>query len=140
MTSRYSWALVVSASIVALMIAVPLATGSTKTVASSSPTPGNAAAGRPVFIAFCGKCHAMRAVGSKGTLGTNLDQVKVSYARVITAVREGLGGIQAEYEFANKCSPTSDRCLTWVQLDNVAKFVVTASRGPAEINSSPGSP
>ena len=113
---------------------VPLALG------SSPSEPGNGKLGGPVFVKFCGKCHSMQAVGSKGTIGPNLDDDYVSYSRVITAVREGLGGIQAEYTFANKCSPTSAKCLTWDQLHNVAKFVTVYSKGRGTGHYNPGSP
>lgn len=126
MKSRATWGLAALVSVAAFVLSAPFAFGSgaTTSVRSAATQPGNAAAGKPVFVKFCGKCHTMKAAGSRGTLGQNLDTVVVDYARVITAVREGIGGIQAEYTFANKCSPTDSRCLTWDQLRNVAKFVV----------------
>ncbi len=89
--------------------------------ASASPQarcPGSAAAGKKVFIAFCGKCHTMAAAGSQGTLGPNLDQDKVTYSAVVSAIEQGVGGIQAEYVL---------RSVTFNQIYDVAKFVVTAS-------------
>jgi mono/diheme cytochrome c family protein len=132
MTSRVTWGLVALAAISVFSLAVPLALGSTKPPAKKHQLmPGNVVSGKKVFVQFCGKCHMMRAAGSRGTIGPNLDQdtAGVNYSRVVTAVREGIGGIQAEYTFARKCSPTSPRCLTWNQLHDVAKFVVTKRPG-----------
>jgi cytochrome c2 len=126
MASRVTWGLSF-VSIAAFAFAVPLALGSPK----PASLPGNAAAGKQVFIQFCGKCHTMQAVGARGTLGPNLDQDIVSFTRVVTAVREGIGGIQAEYQFATSCSRTSPRCLTWNQLYDVARFVVADRHGGA---------
>ena len=72
--------------------------------------------GKKVFVAFCGKCHTMAAAGSTGTLGPNLDQDAVTFSAVVTAIEEGVGGIQAEYVL---------RSVTFSQIYDVAKFVVT---------------
>jgi mono/diheme cytochrome c family protein len=126
MTSRFTWGLVALVALAAFLLAVPFALGS-----KSTAMPGNVTQGKLVFIQFCGKCHMMHAAGSQGTIGPNLDQDTqgVDYSRVITSVREGIGGIQAEYTFGKNCSPTSSRCLTWDQLHSVAKFVVTKRPG-----------
>ena|SRR5438067_1314481 len=78
--------------------------------------PGNAALGKKLFVVFCGKCHVMKAAGTQGTLGPNLDRDRVSYTNVINAVVQGVGGIQAEYLL---------RVLKFQQLYDVAKFVTT---------------
>jgi len=86
---------------------------------SSASQPGHAAAGKKLFVTFCGKCHVMQVVNTKGTIGPNLDRDKVSYTSVINAVVQGVGGIQAEYLL---------RALTFSQLYDVAKFVTTQRR------------
>src|SRR5262249_6437173 len=88
-----------------LLVALPVmaGTGPAKTEANGvydglgSSHPGNAAAGKNVFIADCGRCHAMKAAHTTGTLGPNLDRDSVSYTNVVNAVVQGVGGIQAEY-------------------------------------------
>jgi len=107
--------------------------------------PGNAAAGKPLFVADCGKCHAMEAVGSQGTMGPNLDSDKVPFTRVVTAITEGVGGIQAEYAISTACTrirnPSGHKCLTFKQLYDIARFVVTDRKGgPGFIPYSAGSP
>jgi mono/diheme cytochrome c family protein len=101
---------------VALAVSVPLALGAGTRVTSSAP--GNVAAGKKVFVAFCGKCHTMADAGSMGTLGPNLDQDRVTFSAVVSAVEQGVGGIQAEYIL---------RDVTFSQIIDVAKFVVTES-------------
>jgi len=113
MTWRGSWGLAALTTVVALVVAVPLAFAAPK----RSNEPGDAEAGKGVYIQFCGKCHALRAAGSHGTLGPNLDQDKVSYTRVVTSIEEGVGGIQAEYVLRN---------VKFQQVYDVSKFVVTA--------------
>jgi len=78
--------------------------------------PGNAAIGKKLFITFCGKCHTMKAAGTHGTLGPDLDRDNPNYTNVVNAVVEGVGGIQAEYLL---------RVLKFAQLYDVAKFVTT---------------
>ena len=136
MTSRVTWGLVALFCIAVFAVTVPLALGVDEGQRRCRAT---SATGKQVFVQFCGKCHQMKAAGSQGTLGPNLDHDNatqgVDYNRVVTAVREGIGGIAAEYTFAKKCSPTSPRCLTWNQLYDVAKFVVT--KRPGGVGKSP---
>jgi mono/diheme cytochrome c family protein len=81
--------------------------------------PGNQANGKKLFTVFCGKCHVMKVVNTKGTAGPNLDRDHVSYTGVVNAVIQGVGGVQAEYLL---------RVLTFAQIYDVAKFVVAAQR------------
>ena len=115
MTSRLTWALVGLLCLAAVIVAVP-ATGARLDSNQGQGDPGNVATGKKIFVAFCGKCHALKAAGSTGTLGPNLDQDAVTYTRVVTAIEEGVGGIQAEYVL---------RSVTFNEVYDVAKFVVT---------------
>jgi mono/diheme cytochrome c family protein len=114
MKSRVTWGLVALLCIAAVF-AIP-AFGARASHNQGVNDPGNLADGKKVFIQFCGKCHALKAAGSKGTLGPNLDQDAVTYNRVVTAIEEGVGGIQAEYVLRN---------VTFNQVYDVAKYVVT---------------
>ncbi len=111
MTSKLSLGLGAVVCIVAVLLAVPALAARQK-----STDPGDAANGKKVFIQFCGKCHALKAAGARGTLGPNLDLDKVSYVRVVSSIEEGVGGIQAEYVLRN---------VTFSQVYDVAKYVVT---------------
>jgi cytochrome c6 len=127
MAPRMTSSLAVVGCAIAVVVAAPLALGSRPAALS---LPGNAAAGKQVFVAFCGKCHTMAAAGSSGTLGPNLDQDRVNFAEVVSAIEEGVGGIQAEYVL---------RAVTFSQIYDVANFVVSSRRGPT-IGGSEGSP
>jgi mono/diheme cytochrome c family protein len=115
MKSRVTWGLAVLICIAAVVFAIP-AMGARTNSGQGAGDPGNMVDGKKVFIQFCGKCHALQAAGSKGTLGPNLDQDAVTYTRVVTAIEEGVGGIQAEYVL---------RSVTFNEVYDVAKFVVT---------------
>lgn len=122
MTARLIRGLVASACVTAVVVAVPVALAATRgssgaTAPQKASEPGDVATGKKVYIQFCGKCHTLAAVGAKGTLGPNLDQDKVSYTRVVTAIEEGVGGIQAEYVL---------RHVSFTEVYDVAKFVVAA--------------
>jgi mono/diheme cytochrome c family protein len=115
MKSRLTWGLVGLLCLAAVIAAVP-ALGARLDSNQGQGDPGNIADGKKVFVAFCGKCHALKAAGSTGSLGPNLDQDAVTYTRVVTAIEEGVGGIQAEYVL---------RSVTFNEVYDVAKFVVT---------------
>ena len=41
--------------------------------------------------AQCGMCHTLQSAGSKGQIGTNLDQLKPLVPQVVSAVTNGIG-------------------------------------------------
>ena len=45
--------------------------------------------------ATCGTCHVLKTAGSIGNIGPNLDQLKPSMERIIYAVKNGIGVMQA---------------------------------------------
>ena len=45
--------------------------------------------------AQCGVCHTLKAAGSEGNIGPNLDQLKPSIDHIIYIVRNGIGVMQA---------------------------------------------
>jgi mono/diheme cytochrome c family protein len=74
---------------------------------------GNAQAGENVFAdAGCGGCHTLKAAGSSGKTGPNLDQLKPSEDEVVEQVTNGGGGMPA---FKGKLSEQ--------QIQDVAAFV-----------------
>jgi mono/diheme cytochrome c family protein len=124
---KAKWCLLSAACLAVVALFVPLAFGDNGAglIPMSEKGPGNLKSGRQVFVSFCGKCHTMAAAGSKGTLGPNLDHVKVPYSGVVSAVEQGVGGIQAEYIL---------RFVTFKQVQDVAAYVVLNS-GCAKANS-----
>ena len=53
------------------------------------------AAGREVFVANCGSCHALSDAGTSGAIGPALDGIGLDAAAVETQVRNGGGGMPA---------------------------------------------
>ena len=45
--------------------------------------------------AQCGVCHTLKAAGSSGDIGPNLDQLMLSMDRIIYSVTNGIGVMQA---------------------------------------------
>ncbi len=45
--------------------------------------------------AQCGVCHTLRAAGSEGQIGPNLDMLKPQISQVIAVVTNGIGVMQA---------------------------------------------
>ena len=83
---------------------------------------GNSSAGRTVFQdAGCGDCHVLRAAGSKGTTGPNLDEQEFQFDEVVEQVEEGGGGMPS---FRDRLSETD--------INNVAAFVVESTEAQAE--------
>ena len=100
----------------------PPATTTTSTSASSSSVTavkGDPAAGKQVFTtAGCSGCHTLKAAGSTGNVGPNLDQLKPPLARIVTQVENG-GAIM----------PPFKNQLSSKQIQDVAAFVYTSTHG-----------
>ena len=86
---------------------------------AAKSTPGDIVNGKKVYVKFCGKCHTLSAAGARGTLGNNLDHVDVTFSCAVSAIENGVGGIQAEYVLRN---------VTFSQVYDVAKYVATVSK------------
>jgi cbb3-type cytochrome c oxidase subunit III len=76
-----------------------------------------ATSGKDIFAANCGSCHTLKAAGTSGTVGPNLDQLKLPEARVKTQVINGGGGM-----------PAFKGTLTDAQISAVAKYVAQATK------------
>ena len=66
----------------------------------------------------CAICHVLEAANAAGTIGPSLDELKPDKARVLEAVRKGLGVMPP---FADKLSPE--------QIEAVAAYVAKAAGG-----------
>jgi mono/diheme cytochrome c family protein len=98
--------------------------GSLPQAAAAPETPafklkGNAAAGKTVFAsAGCTGCHTLKAAGSTGTVGPNLDDAKPDYRLATARVTLGKGVM-----------PSFKGQLSDQQIADVATFVVTSTGG-----------
>ena len=91
------------------------------TPATTAPTgeTGDAAAGKILFASKgCTACHTLKAAGSTGTVGPNLDQAKPDYRLATARVTNGKGVM-----------PSFKGQLTDQQIADVAAFVVKATGG-----------
>ena len=68
--------------------------------------------GKQIFVSKCGGCHTMKAAGTTGTQGPNLDLLKPPFARAKDQVIKG-GGIM----------PAFKGVLSDKQIEAVARFV-----------------
>jgi mono/diheme cytochrome c family protein len=77
--------------------------------------------GRKVFTELaqppCALCHTLQAAGAAGAVGPSLDELKPDKARVLEAVRKGLGVMPP---FADKLTPE--------QIEAVADYVARAAQ------------
>jgi mono/diheme cytochrome c family protein len=90
---------------------------STATTAPGGANQGDAAAGKAVFSsAGCSGCHTLKAAGSTGTVGPNLDDLKPPFARVKHQVEVGGGAMPA---FKGQLSDK--------QINDVAAFVSSSA-------------
>jgi cytochrome c553 len=97
--------------------APPGSTTTTTTPTATTGGLGNATAGAAVFkSAGCTGCHTLKAAGSTGTVGPNLDQLKPAYATIVHQVTNGGGGM-----------PPFGSSLSKTQIDDVAAYVFTST-------------
>ena len=90
--------------------AAPTTTGNTTTTASKPD-------GKAIFAsAGCGGCHTLKAAGSSGTVGPNLDVLKPTEPRIAHQVEVGGGPMPS---FKGTLSPK--------QIQDVAAFVATST-------------
>jgi mono/diheme cytochrome c family protein len=92
-----------------------------QSAALAARTPGNAAAGKAVFLANnCGSCHTLKAAGARGAVSSSLDKKQASYATIVRVVSNG----------ATKnalAMPAYKGTLTAKQIQNLAAFVYTST-------------
>ena len=62
--------------------------------------------------AQCGMCHTLKATGSEGQIGINLDQLKPSMQQVVSTVTNGIGVM-----------PSFEGTLSSEEIDAVAYYV-----------------
>ena len=134
---RIWWFVVVTACFVIAMLTAVLMLGREKTEASTETTPpatstaapptttgggapavtGDPQAGKAVFAsAGCSACHTLKAAGSTGTVGPNLDQLKPAEDVIVHQVEVGGGPM-----------PAFKDTLTPKQIQDVAAFVYVST-------------
>ena len=66
--------------------------------------------------AQCGMCHTLQSAGSKGQIGTNLDQLRPLMPQVVSAVTNGIGVM-----------PSFEGTLSSEEIEAVSYFVSTST-------------
>ena len=85
--------------------------------ASSSSSPASLGTdGKKIFQTECASCHTLKAAGTTGTIGPNLDQLKPPFATVVHQVTNG-GGVM----------PAFKGKLSSAQIKAVASFVSSSA-------------
>jgi len=93
--------------------------GTETTTETGGEAKGDPAAGEAVFAsAGCGGCHTLKAAGSTGAVGPNLDQAKPAAALVVERVTNGKSPMPS---FADQ--------LDQKQIEDVAAYVVQSTQG-----------
>ena len=94
----------------------------TQTTPTSPALKGDPVAGKVVFdtTAGCGGCHTLKASGSSGTIGPNLDNAQPDLALIVDRVTNGKGAMPA---FGKNGS------LTPKQVADVAAYVYQSTHG-----------
>jgi mono/diheme cytochrome c family protein len=99
---------------VVVLLVGPEVIGAKKPGAAASYSPTSA---QQVFAgAGCGGCHTLKAAGSSGSVGSNLDDLKPDAATVEETVRNGAGSM-----------PSFRGRLTDAQIQAVAQYVATSA-------------
>ena len=76
----------------AAVAAVASLVGGALAVAAAVSVPGNVVIGKALFVRsglFCASCHTLKAAGSTGRDGQNLDQARLGYATIVELVTKG---------------------------------------------------
>jgi len=66
--------------------------------------------------AQCGFCHTLKAAGSTGNIGPNLDRLKPSMSQIIYSVTNGIGVMQAW-----------EGILTYEEIEAVAYYIFNST-------------
>src|SRR5262249_24957166 len=114
-----------------LLLAALAVSANAVAIAAGATVPGNVSHGKTLFLRpglFCSSCHTLKAAGSRGRDGPNLDPAKPRYARIVDFVTKGrpptkrwptgspgFGGPRGE--------------LTKAEIHDLAAFVYTATHG-----------
>ncbi len=115
------------AAAIALVVGVPSAA-----LAHRSTAPklvGNAKAGKPIFQQTCGLCHRLRAAGSTGNIGPDLDRVSLSEAVIIRAITYGGATVMSKLQAAKYTTQMTayGNALSTGQIENIAAFVYSST-------------
>jgi mono/diheme cytochrome c family protein len=120
------WGLGALAFAVAAAAGVPAALGSSR---AKPKVIGNWKLGKPAFQTTCGVCHRLKAAGTVGTNGPNLDRTHLSQTTIIKAITFGGATVMtkaAAARYTTEMTPYKD-ALTASQINDISAFVYVAT-------------
>jgi mono/diheme cytochrome c family protein len=115
---------------VASIAALGLTALATAALGASPPAKvvGNPAAGKPLFLANCSTCHILKGIGSKSTIGPNLDKLILPEATIIAEITKGgsslMGKAGAKYMTQMMAYKA---LLTTTQIQDIAAYEYTVT-------------
>jgi mono/diheme cytochrome c family protein len=104
--------------------------GATLTIGVAGPTlVGDATAGKALFVTSCSACHTLKAAGSEGTLGPNLNGTSLTEALLIEAITKGGASVMSP-SAVGEYSTTMvayGGVLSSADIDDLAAFVYNST-------------
>lgn len=106
----------------AAAVFVPAALGHSS---ATPPLIGNSKAGKAVFLPTCGACHALKAAGTQGQIGPNLDKVTpLTQALLIKAITNGGSSIMTKAQIAKYTTQMQPyKYLGTKSIQNISRYV-----------------
>lgn len=132
--SRQLFALTAAGAFLAVVCMTPTASAKAKPMSTSVTVIGNAKAGKPLFVTTCGTCHTLKAAGTGGTIGPNLDSLApLTEKTIITQIDNGGAALFTKTFGAARAAkyPTPMPSVyksefTTAQIDDIAAYVYTS--------------
>ena len=94
---------------------------------------GNPKAGKPLFVSTCGVCHTLKAAGTVGNVGPNLDKVApLTEPVIIKAITNGGATVMtkaAAAKYTTQMVPYKG-ALTTEQINNIAAYLYVSTHKP----------
>src|SRR5579864_4742656 len=111
----------------ALALAVALPTASVS--ATAPKIVGNPKLGKKPFVSTCGVCHTLKAAGTVGEIGPNLDNVSLTEETIIKAITNGGATVMSKAAAAKYSTQmvAYKNVLSTKQIDNIAAYVYTST-------------
>jgi mono/diheme cytochrome c family protein len=123
----HAWSALGLAAAIAVAIGVPAAALAHRDTAPKIV--GNPRAGKPVFQTTCGVCHMLKAAGSVGNIGPDLNKVTLSEAVIIKAITNGGATVMTKAQAARYTTQMTayKNALTTARIQDIAAFVYTST-------------
>ena len=125
---RLTWAWPALAAAAASTVAVGAAAAPAHRSARPKPT-GATKSGKQLFQTTCGVCHTLKAAGSVGNTGPDLNKVTLSEALIVRAITNGGATVMSRSLVAKYTTQMTayQNALTPAQIQEIAAFVYSST-------------